>query len=261
MMIIRAIKFCFFLMMTASNLLGQEIVAALDLGGTEVNVVAHRSDKPGYFFFNMHDNENTGVEATIKRVRKSGGVLYELQHSGGRYIEFDYDTLHYQIDPNRIYTDTGVWRELDRSAVRDTAVFDLVRTFADTLITLLDLENQHLVITLHNNTDENYSMLSYIPGAEYDVDAEAVYNGRHRDPDQFYFVTSARLYGLLTPTKFNVVIQNNANVTDDGSLSVFCGQRGIDYVNVEAQHGKKGANKRMVKRMLKALNEQVIGGM
>ena len=71
-----------------------------------------------------------------------------------------------------------------------------------------------------------------MPGAVYEVDAEAVYNGKHKDPDQFYFVTSARLYGMLTPTKFNVVIQNNANVTDDGSLSVYCGQRGIEYVNV-----------------------------
>ncbi len=232
-------------------------LGSLKLGGTHVNLVAHRSDKPGYFFYNMHDNEDTGVVATLKQVKKRGGVLYELQHSGERYIEFDYDTLHYMIDPNRIYTDTGIWRELDRSAVRDTVVFEMVRSFSDTLISLMDLGNQQLVLTLHNNTDENYSMLSYLPGAIYASDAESVYNGKHKDPDQFYFVTSARLYGMLTPTKFNVVIQNNANVTDDGSLSVYCGQRGIEYVNVEAQHGKKAANKRMVKRLLKALERQL----
>ena len=164
-----------------------------------------------------------------------------------------YDSLHFTIDPNRIYTDTGVWRELDRSAVRDTAVFEMVRSFADTLITLINLDQQELVITLHNNTNDNYSMLSYIPGADYENDAEAVYDGRHKDPDQFYFVTTAGLYGSLTPTGFNVVLQNNTTVTDDGSLSVYCGQRGIEYVNVEAQHGKKAANRRMVKRLLKAL--------
>ena len=62
-----------------------------------------------------------------------------------------------------------------------------------------------------------------------------------------------RLYGLFTPTGFNVVLQNNANVTDDGSLSVYCGQREIEYVNVEAQHGHRGANRKMLKRMLREL--------
>ena len=241
---------------TCFEALAQEVVAALELGGTHVELVAHRSDKPGYFFYNMHDNENTGVEATAKQVRKRGGVLYELKHTGERYIEFDCDSLHYMIDPNRIYTDTGICRELDRSAVRDTVVFDMVRSFAELLISLMKLDDQQLVLTLHNNTDDNYYMLSYVPGAVYETDAEAVYNGKHKDPDQFYFVTSARLYGLLTPTKFNVVVQNNANVTDDGSLSVYCGQRGIEYVNVEAQHGKKWVNRSMVRRMLKALEGQ-----
>ena len=96
-------------------------------------------------------------------------------------------------------------------------------------------------------------MQSYLPGAVYEVDAETVYNGKWRDDDEFYFVTSARLYGLLTPTKFNVVLQNNAAMTDDGSLSVYCGQRGIEYVNVEAQHGHIKANRKMVKKLLQAM--------
>ena len=56
---------------------------------------------------------------------------------------------------------------------------------------------------------------------------------------EFYFITTARLYGLLTPTGFNVILQNNAKATDDGSLSVYFGQRNIEYVNIEAQHGHK----------------------
>jgi len=239
--------------MVAGTLFSQEIVASLDLGGTIVELVAHRSEKPGYLFYNMHDDENTGVDAAKKVIKKKGGVLYELVHSGKRYIEFDYDTLHFQIDPNRIYTDAGVWRELERSAIRDTVVFNMVSAFADTLISLMDLNNQLIVLTLHNNSQANYSMRSYLPGEIYEVDAEAVYNGKWKDDDEFYFVTSARLYGLLTPVKFNVVLQNNANMTDDGSLSVYCGQRGIEYVNIEAQHGHKRANRKMVKKLLDVL--------
>ena len=239
--------------MITSILSSQEVVASLDLGGTIVELVAHRSEKPGYLFYNMHDDENTGVDAAKKVIKKKGGVLYELVHSGKRYIEFDYDTLHFQIDPNRIYTDTGVWRELERSAIRDTVVFNMVSAFADTLISLMDVNNQLIVVTLHNNSQDNYSMRSYLPGEIYEVDAEAVYNGKWKDDDEFYFVTSARLYGLLTPVKFNVVLQNNAHMTDDGSLSVYCGQRGIEYVNIEAQHGHKRANRKMVKKLLDVL--------
>lgn len=242
-----------YFLVVASTSFGQEKLASLDLAGTNVDLIVHRSERPGYLFYNMHDNENTGVEAAIKVIKKQGGILFELAHSGGRYIEFDYDTLHFKIDPNRIYTDTGVWRELDRSAIRDTVVFKMVRAFSDTLIKLLDIENQEVVMTLHNNNEKGYSMLSYLPGAEYENDAEAVYNAKWKDEDEFYFVTSARLYGLLTPTGFNVVLQNNVNMTDDGSLSVYCGQRNIEYVNVEAQHGHTRANKRMIKKLLKAM--------
>jgi len=242
---------CFIL--TSATSFSQESIASLNLGGTDVKLVAYQSDHPGYMFFNMHDDENTGVEAAKKVVKKQGGVLYSLEHSGKRYIEFDYDTLHYQIDPNRIYTDTGVWRELERSAIRDTVVFAMVSSFADTLIQLMQIDSQQIVLTLHNNSEGRYSTLSYQPGEIYEVDAKAVYNGKWKDADEFYFVTSARLYGLLTPTKFNVVLQNNANMSDDGSLSVYCGQRGIEYVNVEAQHGHKGANRKMVKKLLKAM--------
>ena len=249
----RSIAVCILLALACINVEAQEAAATLDLGGTRVDLVAHRSEKAGPLFYNMHDNENTGVEAAMKKVQRRGGVLYELVHSGGRYIEFQYDSLLYQIDPNRIYTDTGVWRELERSAIRDTVVFELVKSFADTLLAIMNIDAQPIVLTLHNNSDNNYSTLSYASGGDYEIDAEAVYLGRRKDPDEFYFVTSARLYGLLTPEGFNVVLQNNAIVTDDGSLSVYCGQRGIEYVNVEAQHGHKGANRRMVKRLMKVL--------
>ena len=40
--------------------------------------------------------------------------------------------------------------------------------------------------------------------------------------------------------------QNNATVTDDGSLSVYAGLKKIDYINIEAEHGKTAQQKRML---------------
>ena len=225
----------------------------LDLGGTPVKLVMHNSGKYGPLYYNMHDNENTSVEAAMKIVRRKGGVLFELVHSGGRYIEFDMDTIHYAIDPNRIYTDTGVWRELERTGLRDTVVFEMVRHFADTVLSLMYLDAQKLVVALHNNSDCRYCIYSYMAGGDYETDAAAVFQGKWKDPDEFYFVTEREHYDILQQTGFNIVLQNNAVVTDDGSLSVYCGQRGIQYINVEGEHGHLKEQKRMIRRMIRAL--------
>ena len=45
---------------------------------------------------------------------------------------------------------------------------------------------------------------------------------------------------------FNVVLQNNMKVTDDGSLSVYCGKQRIPYINVEAENGHLTEQKEML---------------
>ena len=229
-----------------------QTVHHLNLGGTDVNVVIHDSGKPGPLYFNMHDNESTSVDAASKIARRKGGKLAELVHSGGRNIEFMYDTLHYAIDPNRIYTDTGVWRELERTAIRDTVVFNMVQAFGDTLIKLLDIDKQEVVIALHNNSDCRYCLYSYTEGGDYENDAAATYRGKWEDPDEFYFVTTAEDFTNLQSSGYNIVLQNNAAVTDDGSLSVYCGFHGIQYINVEAQHGNVKPQRRMIRKLLKS---------
>ena len=52
----------------------------------------------------------------------------------------------------------------------------------------------------------------------------------HRDTDDFFFVTDDGLYQGLLQRGYHVVLQDNQRATDDGSLSVFCGKRGIPYV-------------------------------
>jgi hypothetical protein len=56
-----------------------------------------------------------------------------------------------------------------------------------------------------------------------------------RDKFDFFYVTEKSYFEFLRERKFNVVLQDNANVTEDGSLSVFFAKRGIPYINVEAE--------------------------
>ena len=105
------------------------------------------------------------------------------------------------------------------------------------MIDLYQLPRVQAVVALHNNTPERYGANSYAPGQEYAQDAAAVHLVPGSDLDDFFFVTEHGIYQALVELGFNVVLQNNAAVTDDGSLSVYCGQHRIPYVNVEAQHG------------------------
>jgi hypothetical protein len=245
----------------------------------------------------MHDDEHTSVEAAAEVLNGTGGTLFELSHTGERFIEFHLDSTRYAIDPNRIFTDAGVWREMRRAfdqdslkqaamlhsihvkwtekaarlwskdddpisksvtnrliqtldkwripeeippfrlTASDTSAFQSVRSFAQTLISVMELDTRPLVIALHNNKESGYSVSSYRIDSIYAQEAQAIYLGWHPDPDDFYFVTDRRLFEALQPGYYHIVLQDNARMTDDGSLSVYCGQRGIPYVNVEAQHG------------------------
>ncbi len=303
----------------------QDTIHTFVVGDTLVKLVEYESTAPGPLFFNMHDDENTSVEAAKEVLKKSGGKLYELVHGGVRNIAFHVDTLNYDVDPNRIYTNAGIWLQVKSEFLRDSVqradrlrlkldsllrvgiqpdasmfrylsdsarevltinssldsrnlshlkrdstfaldtipayrftaddsiAFRILRGFADSLLTLLQIDSQNLVIALHNNKEEGYSMASYLVDSIYQNEAQAVYIGMHPDPDDFYFVTERRLFEALQPNHFHIVLQDNTHVTDDGSLSVYCGKRGIHYVNVEAQHEHLKDQRMMLKILLKRL--------
>ncbi|HLF63770.1 MAG TPA: hypothetical protein VI603_08455 [Saprospiraceae bacterium] len=301
----------------------QEVVRTFILGDTIVQLVVHRSEKPGPLYYNMHDDENTSVDAAMDIIEDKGGTLFELVHSGNRYIGFSVDSVRYEIDPNRIYTDAGIWRELRRIMVQDsflmvqemytqdtlrlgqvrdslfsagdsllyyalrnqdsgsevyvivqdgmlstrlplpplffdavdTVVFQMVRAFADSLLSAMQIGSQDLIIALHNNTNNGYCLGSYLVDNIYQDEARATYRGLHPDPDDFYFVTERRIYEQLQPNQYHIILQDNERMTDDGSLSVYCGQRGIHYVNVEAQHKHEKEQKEMLTLLLERLGK------
>jgi hypothetical protein len=143
----------------------------------------------------------------------------------------------YKFDPNRIFTSLGIKKTLDRYSQAAPAAVQAVQSFSNSLIFDGKLEEASLIVTLHNNGEGEYSAKSYLPEGEYATDAKAVHIQEETDPDNFFFVTEEKLFQLFKSAGHNVVLQDNATVTDDGSLSVWAGNGGIPYINVEAQHG------------------------
>ncbi len=220
-----------------SSLIAQDSLN-LPLLGRSVKVYFSGAPQSAVLLYNMHDNENTAALAGRIVSKEYGGEYFELMHDGKRLISFQYGEDSVHIDPNRIYTDPGIWTQLKKNNITDTMAFKTIQSWRNSLLSILDIDHRKLVIALHNNTNRDYGYKSYMPGEELENEAAALHKGRLSDKDDFYFVTDPRILYQLEPGKYNIVLQSNATMTDDGSLSVYCAQLGIPYVNVETQHNR-----------------------
>ncbi len=209
---------------------------SLPLCGTEIYISLRGFEDSPVLLYNMHDNENTAAIAGRIMAAKYGGQYMELEHSGERNISFQYGVDSIFIDPNRIYTDAGIWLQMAKNKNKDTLLFEEIAMWRDSLLSVLKISERSLVIALHNNTNSNYSFCSYGSGGEYEIEADDIYEGAIRDMDDFYFVTDPKIFKRLATGRYHVVLQAHETVTDDGSLSVYCAQLGVRYINVEAQH-------------------------
>ena len=232
----------------------QKDVKTYRLGNKKIKIIKYDLEGPGVVWFNMHDDENTSVRAAKKTLRKGDGILAELKHPGGRNIRFRLRGETYAFDPNRIYTPAGRKATLEKFGRYSPQADSLVAGFS-ALITDSLLQGAKIVIALHNNTRGKYSILRYLPGEMYEKDASKVFVHPAMDPDDFFYVTDSLIFEKLKERNQNVLLQNNDSVTDDGSLSVYCGKKGIPYVNIEAQRGHKRVQMQMIETLKEVLRE------
>lgn len=228
----------------------------LRLGESEIALYLHASEPlpPGRpTFLVLHDDEDTAVDAGLTAILERGGRLVEVKTGGRRLVGFVLNGAFWRFDPNRIFSHPGAEATLRRhnAVVPPAEVVAEVRRFAEEILAAHD--PSPLLVTLHNNTDGDYSAASYLPGEELASDAAIVHLPERADPDDFFFVTDPRLYDRLAALGFAVVLQDASCVTDDGSLSVWAGRTGIPYVNVETEHGHTGRQARMLEALSRIL--------
>lgn len=189
-------------------------------------VVIQQTVGKGKTYVHVHHNEQTALKAAKAVIRKDGGSLITLIHSGGRNIVFHLNNTRYEFDPNRIYTDNGIKKTLAQYSSYSPEAHREVKKLATKI---QDLLPDGKIIAVHNNS--SYSLKDYLPGHELAKDAKAV----HMSPDNyfrnFYLVTKFSDYLRLKLEGFNGILQK-PSATDDGSLSVLLAKR--EYINVEA---------------------------
>src|SRR6185295_1894188 len=157
------------------------------------------------------------------------------------------DGGRYAFDPNRIFSDVGIRDTLERHGRYAEVAHRAVKRFASQYLEHFALDREPAIIALHNNSEGALTSRSYQPGGEHAATSAMVHVGAARSPDDFFYVTDRRFFDYLQKRDFNVTLQDNANVPDDGSLSVYFGKKGVPYLNIEAEMSHLNAQIEMVR--------------
>lgn len=204
---------------------------------------------------NLHDDEITAVNAARSVLEDRGGVLIKIENKGKRNISFPFKGMVYTFDPNRIFSRSGIMHTLKANGkINPLAVIE-VEKFAANLLQLIP-DSISCLIALHNNTDGDFSVKTYLPGGMRQNDASLVYADEWQDIDDIALTTDQVIYNKMASLGYNSILQNNEKVFKDGSLSVYYGEQNRRYINIETQHGKTVQYKEMLRKLLFILDEE-----
>ena len=227
------------------------------IGNTKVAIsaVCYNPCRDRVVFINLHENENTSVKAAEEYLLENGGRLVKLQTSGNRNISFQVNNKTYSFDPNRIYSSPG--REATLSVLPgsvDSIALKAVEYFSEKILNSY-INNSPLVIALHNNTNDNLSVLSYRNDQANIANAGMTYVSSTMDPDDFVLTTDTTIFNLLKEKDINAVWENVNAIKDDGSLSVYAALNNIPYINIEAEHDHLDAQRAMINALKEIIDK------
>ncbi|WP_316811221.1 hypothetical protein [Pedobacter heparinus] len=217
-----------------------------------VNLVRYTYRTPKIQFLAIHDDEDTGVKAAFEYIRFSGGSIIDCQYGGSRNFRLSNQGERFQTDPNSIYTKSGIPIGIQKYGPVDDDVVKLMDRAAKTILKLYNPEKLGYILTLHNNTDGDFGISSYLKGYELETTADSLHINFSMDPDDLLFVTDPKLFSAFKKENVNVVLQSE-KAPDDGSLSIYAMKNKIPYINVEVQHGHFDENLRLIEIAIKVL--------
>ena len=213
-----------------------------------INVIQF-GEPNGIYCINMHDNEGTAVLGAIPVLEMTGGTLIRVENFKQRVIKFRLNGVLYGFDPNRIYSRIGIGQTLrDNRNYSLKAVLEIEK-FAGRLLSLIP-DTAKCVIALHNNTNDLFSIKSYVPGGIRQRDAKAVFYNETEDVDDIALTTDSLIYHVMADAGYNTIWQDNDQAKKDGSLSIYSGEKGLRYINIETEHGKVEQYRMMFEKLM-----------
>jgi hypothetical protein len=193
-------------------------------------------EKTSFLYFVIHDDEKTAAYTAMDMLCKSGGSYLEFKNRDLYFVSFLMDSVRYTFNPNRIFTLQGAENTLEEQGPCNPLIAWIVYQLGNNIAELL-LADKSMIITLHNNRNNGFSIHSYHEENNPVAGFSAVHINPDLDPDDFYYVNDTNDYTFIKALNYNVVLQNNSKMINDGSLSVWAAMKGIPYINIEAEHG------------------------
>ncbi|MFK8043905.1 MAG: hypothetical protein AB8B72_00315, partial [Crocinitomicaceae bacterium] len=146
-------------------------------------------------FLNIHEDEETSI-AVSKAFGQGHAINFAyLHHQLTRRVFFNVGNRSFSVDPNRIYTKKGrrrtikSWRPLMSKGIKVAA------KLANTILDLI--KPYKTIVTMHNNTDVEYSIKSYLPGGGEAKNTADIHISDKWDPDDFVYTTSIDFFHHL----------------------------------------------------------------
>lgn len=189
---------------------------------------------PGVVWWHPHENETTSRQMAQQILTdKQQGCLLSLQHGGSRNIIVHQGTMTYQFDPNRIFTPEGRMQTLVCLSAQCQPALLQLKTAVDAFVQAY-LTPARLIVALHNNKVGGLSLKNYDAGGHMSGSVSQLVRAAQAHDDDFFYVTTQQAFQFFARRRFNVVLQDNLHVQNDGSLSVWAAGHQVDYINVEA---------------------------
>lgn len=208
----------------------------VEIGDSVVRVRSHGKKGLPILFVALHDNEDTGIRAAHNAINTYGGRLIELRAVDQRWIPFNVDGRSVVFDPNWMFSVSGIERSLRDYNVYSLNACRMVFSFSHRIIEELDIDLFKVVVSLHNNTNNRFSILSYGRNGRYASQVRKLHIREYTDVDDFFLVTNLNMFRYIKMRNYNVALVKRHVVAGDGSLMGYSVEQGVDYLNIETQH-------------------------
>jgi hypothetical protein len=207
------------------------------IAGITFGVIRNGTDRRRYIW--IHGNEPTARDVLRDHMRTIAGRAFLIENN-----DRNVTVRGGKLDPNRMFSRAGAEWNLKTlnpawSPRQIKSVLDELDHGRDRFLRRILPDSGALIVALHNN-GPNYSVKDETP-----ISNGVALNDAGR-PDEFMLCSTAADFSILANSPFNALLQDRPQGEDDGSLSRLCATRGIRYVNIEAAHGNREGQKRML---------------
>ncbi|MBS1858104.1 MAG: hypothetical protein JST11_22225 [Acidobacteria bacterium] len=207
------------------------------LAGARYRILRNGHSRRRYLL--IHGDEASARSVLAGYMQTHDGIAY-LAENHTREVVVE----GLKIDPNRWFSRVGAEASLRKlnagpdpaQVQRALAAIDRGR---ERLVRAFTPPRGGVLVALHNNS------------SSYSVEAEAPISDRTslKEPDNphaFFLCTDPKDFAVLAASPYNVVLQQKAPPSDDGSLSRLAAARGFRYVNLEVRLGHPERQREML---------------